>query len=148
MPLIHFVETKEAEKNKCLCYWVGRFYTQGKKIQIIVSEHLEAQNLDHLLWVFNQRSFIPHEIGCPEKPNPLTPVYIASEEKKIPGFNVLVMSRECPLEFVEFFEESVNFVYMDNQENRNWCRNYWIEAKKRGFNLKHHPYKPLGQLKI
>ena len=100
MPVIHFVETKESEKSKCLCYWVEKFYLAGKKIQIVVSEHIEAQDLDYLLWVFNQRSFIPHAIGYPETDDILTPVHILTEESKIPDSEVLIMSRECALDFV------------------------------------------------
>ncbi len=147
MPLIHFVETKESEKNKCLCYWVESFYLKGRKIQVMTSEIIEAQNLDHLLWVFSQKSFVPHEVGCPEEADPLTPVYIVTETKKIPGFDVLVMSTECPLDYVAQFTESVHFVCMDNDAHRKRCRQYWLEARKRGFELKHHRYRPLAALK-
>ncbi len=147
MPIIHFVETKESEKNKRLCYWVERFYLKGDRIQIGVSELIEAQNLDHLLWVFNQRSFIPHEIGYPEPPDPLTPVYIVPEKRKIPDCDVLIMNLELPLDFVSRFKESVHFVCIDNDTQKEQCRKYWLEAKQRGFDLKHHRYRPLATLR-
>ena len=147
MPLIHFVETKESEKNKCLCFWVEKFYSLGKKVQIAVLEHVEAQNLDYLLWVFSQKSFIPHEIGYPGEYDSLTPVFILTEDIKIPQCEVLVMSRLCPLDFVSRFSESVTFVCLDSEDQRKECRNYWLEAKERGFELKHHRYRPLGALR-
>lgn len=148
MTVLHFVETTKTEKNKCLCSWVERFYSRGYKIQVITSDHLEAQNLDHLLWVFRQASFIPHQIGTPNNTaDSLSFVFLTTELVKIPEISILVMAHKCELDFLKVFEQSVHFVCMDDNERKLQSRNYWTQAQKMGFELKHHPYQQPGYLR-
>ncbi len=147
MPIIHFVETRQPEKDKCLCAWVEKLYIRGLKIQVFVSDLMEAQNLDYLLWVFKQQSFIPHKIYASGNDYTLTPVIISSEKIRLPKADALVMSRGCSLEFVRHFKEAVHFICVDDEAFKSGSRQYWITAKEQGFDLKHYPYRPLGRMR-
>ena len=148
MTILHFVETRQTEKNKSLCSWVERFYLKGHKIQVTVSDHLEAQTLDHLLWVFRQASFIPHQIGAPNgTTDSLSFVFLTTELVKIPETSILVMAHKCQLDFVKAFEQGVHFICMDDNEHKVQSRNYWTEAAKIGLELRHHPYQKPGYLR-
>jgi DNA polymerase III subunit chi len=43
-----------------VCALTDRFYNEGARVLLYVSDEAEATKLDSLLWTFKQNSFIPH----------------------------------------------------------------------------------------
>src|SRR5580698_4387961 len=73
------------------CRLIQKAYLRGLRA-VIVNETLEqAKELDELLWTFNERSFIPHQICLDEQSVDLaTPVYIVLQSTAAPAAQLLV----------------------------------------------------------
>jgi DNA polymerase-3 subunit chi len=63
----------------------------GKLQVVILQDNLsDAKALDDLLWTFNERSFVPHELCLDEKFDPATPVHLGLDLPKLPRVDLLV----------------------------------------------------------
>lgn len=47
---------------RCACRLAEAAFDQGRRVYVQTASLAESQRLDELLWTFNERSFVPHEI--------------------------------------------------------------------------------------
>ena len=73
------------------CRWTEKAYLRDLRVVIVNDSPADARVLDDLLWTFNERSFIPHQI-CLESlaPDPATPVYLTAPPAAMPPADLLV----------------------------------------------------------
>ena len=70
MARIDFHVLQEAHPQAYLnyvCRLTEKAYTQGCHIHIHTADHDMTEQLDELLWVFRDRSFIPHQSSCTQQ---------------------------------------------------------------------------------
>ena len=73
------------------CRLTEKAYLKDLKIVIVNDTLADAKALDELLWTFNERSFIPHQICLDEQSvDPATPVHLTVESSALPGADLLV----------------------------------------------------------
>jgi DNA polymerase-3 subunit chi len=72
------------------CRLAEKAYLNDLKVVILQDEVSDARALDDLLWTFNERSFVPHELCLDERFDVGTPVHIAFEGSHVPGADLLV----------------------------------------------------------
>jgi DNA polymerase-3 subunit chi len=72
------------------CRLAEKAYLSDLKIAILQDDLSEAKMLDELLWTFNERSFVPHELCLDENFDPATPVHLGLDAGKLPAADLLV----------------------------------------------------------
>ncbi|HEX7012892.1 MAG TPA: DNA polymerase III subunit chi [Steroidobacteraceae bacterium] len=56
-------------RMRCACHLAEKAVGEGRCVYLLTSSIGEAQRLDELLWTFNDRSFLPHEIYSGQPPS-------------------------------------------------------------------------------
>jgi DNA polymerase-3 subunit chi len=60
------------------CRLIEKAYLLDLKVLVLNDTLTDAQALDELLWTFNERSFVPHQLSVDEQsPDAATPVHLA-----------------------------------------------------------------------
>jgi DNA polymerase-3 subunit chi len=73
------------------CRLTEKAYLRDLRIVILNDTLADAQALDDLLWTFNERSFVPHEICLDENAlDGATPVHLTLESATPPSADLLV----------------------------------------------------------
>ncbi len=140
MTSIHFVETTLNEQKDLLCRWTERFYSERKRVRIVVDSTAAAQLIDQLLWTFSQSSFIPHAIFSPGgAAQPDEPVLITPGEFNVDGFDALVCDCAADIEFMSRFDSAVHFILTDDPKRKEKSRGLWLKARNSGLNPIHVP---------
>ena len=74
------------------CRLTEKAYLKDLKIVIVNDTLADAKALDELLWTFNERSFIPHQICLDEQSvDPATPVRLTVEPTALHAADLLVI---------------------------------------------------------
>ncbi len=163
--VIHFVETRTAQRRDLLCRWAERLYQLGKKVRVATDSTLAAQHLDQLLWTFSDTSFVPHRIApAGESRNPHRPAPSGESghsDRLAPGEThppspepVIISMGEVPpkeageallcdspvsLEYMGHFSLVVHFILLDEPEKKQDSRLLWQSARERGLRAIHVP---------
>ncbi len=72
------------------CRLAEKAYLSDLKVAILQDDLSEAKALDELLWTFNERSFVPHELCLDERFDPATPVHLGLDAAKLPAVDLLL----------------------------------------------------------
>jgi DNA polymerase-3 subunit chi len=72
------------------CRLAEKAYLSDLKVVILEDDPGDAKAMDDLLWTFNERSFVPHELCLDEKFDASTPVHIGLDGSKLPAADLLV----------------------------------------------------------
>jgi len=73
------------------CRLTEKAYLRDLRIAIVNDTLADARALDDLLWTFNERSFIPHQVCVDDAPvDPATKVYLTALPMKAPTADLLV----------------------------------------------------------
>jgi DNA polymerase-3 subunit chi len=96
------------------CRLVEKAYLEGRRVLLLAGSAEDAAGLDDLLWTFDERSFVPHELcGAPEA-DPQTPVQLAVDAATAPPADLLVnLSGRLP-PALERFERVAEIVDADS----------------------------------
>jgi DNA polymerase-3 subunit chi len=90
---VDFYVLKSASPEQRLlfaCRLAEKAYLSDLKIAILQDNLGDAKALDELLWTFNERSFVPHELCLDENFDPVTPVHLALDAAKLPALDLLL----------------------------------------------------------
>jgi DNA polymerase-3 subunit chi len=137
MSEVLFVEVTARRMELRACEIAERIYTRGDRLQIMVADREQAVRLDDLLWTFRPGSFVPHGFSECDRDNFPPPVVITFEEKKIRGFECLLMLGYCTVETVGQFSRAIHLVVEDNPARLEASRRYWTQLKDAGFTVRH-----------
>jgi DNA polymerase-3 subunit chi len=73
------------------CRLTEKAYLRDLRVVIVNDSAADARVLDDMLWAFNERSFIPHQICLNEQaPDPATKVYLTALPAAAPAADLLV----------------------------------------------------------
>jgi DNA polymerase-3 subunit chi len=72
------------------CRLTEKAYLRDLKVVILQDNLSDAKALDELLWTFNERSFVPHEVSVDGRFDSATPVHLALESANMPVADLLV----------------------------------------------------------
>jgi DNA polymerase-3 subunit chi len=91
---VDFYVLKSAAAQKrwiFVCRLTEKAYLRDLRVVIVHDSPADARMLDDLLWTFNERSFIPHQVCMDEQlPDPATPVYLTALSAAPPPADLLV----------------------------------------------------------
>ncbi len=73
------------------CRLIEKAYLLNLKVLVLNDSVADAQALDELLWTFNERSFVPHQLCVDaQPPDAATPVHLAVQTAEVAGADLLL----------------------------------------------------------
>ena len=120
------------------CRLVEKAYDQNLRTYVQTASPADAQRLDELLWTFNDRAFIPHEINTGNGPPHERTVVLIGESPAPPGHRQLLinLANRLPDDFGDF-ERIAEIVDVD-PENKRLSRERYKTYRERGCALDTH----------
>ena len=126
----------------CFCKFIKILYKKDKNI-IIIDDYEKLEELDKLLWSFEQNSFLPHKIY--NKGDAIdTPIILLSIQNldKLRLFNDYTSIINNYDNALVNLENNTNiYEFVDTNESKKIIsRNKFLEYKKNNFTLIHNKY--------
>ncbi len=124
------------DRLQVACRLAAKAYAQKKKLLIFTPRPEMARRVDHLLWTWQQLSFVPHCLAS----DPLaaqTPVLITADTAHPPGCDVLINLGEESPPFFERYERVLEIVGQGDAE-RSIGRTRFKFYKERGYAIGTH----------
>lgn len=120
------------------CRLAEKAYDLGKRIYIQTQSLPEAQRLDDLLWTFNERSFLPHELNSGSGPShEKTAILIGEGAAPATHRELLInLTNVLPAE-LESYERIAELVDSD-VERKRLSRERFRTYRERGCALESH----------
>ncbi len=127
------------QRMQFACRLTDKAYRLGHKVYIHTESAQQSQELDKLLWTFQQNSFIPHALYEADNKTP-SPVQLGHTAEPDASHQVLInLAADVPL-FFSRFERVAELVNSDNNV-RQQGRNRYSFYKQRGYPLRSHEIK-------
>lgn len=120
------------------CRLVEKAFEQGIRVYVQTSSLTDAQRLDDLLWTFNDRSFIPHEIVQGNAASHERVAVLLGDAPAPASHRQLLINLTNALpEDPDGFERIAEIVDMDPQ-NKRLSRERYKLYRERGWQLESH----------
>ena len=86
------------------CRLIEKAYLLNLKVLVLNDTLADAQALDELLWTFNERSFVPHQLCVDEQSlDAATPVHLAVQTASVPDADLLLnLGTALPADLLRF----------------------------------------------
>ena len=120
------------------CKLAEKAARQGHHIYIHTADEPQAQQLDKLLWTFNQSSFVPHAlVDVNKKINAADKVMIGHDHEPEFKHDVMInLAATIPAFFSRF--ERVAEIVSNDEEQRQQARQRFKYYRDRGYELDTH----------
>ncbi|TWI02942.1 DNA polymerase III chi subunit [Luteimonas cucumeris] len=102
---------------------------------VLARDAAQAEELDELLWAFDDDAYIPHQIAGSDDEDELTPVLIATPGTDSPMRALVINLRDAAVE--GRFERVLEVVPAD-ESARGPLRERWQQYKARGLEVNKH----------
>jgi DNA polymerase-3 subunit chi len=123
-----------AEPLRLACELARKAHDAGQPTLILARDHAQAEELDDLLWAFDDDAYVPHQIAGDEE-DELAPVLIATPDMDVPMRPLVLNLRDAAVEGA--FERVLEVVPAD-ESARGPLRERWKAYKARGLEVKSH----------
>jgi DNA polymerase-3 subunit chi len=100
------------------CRLAEKAYLSDLKVAILQDDLNDAKAIDDLLWTFNERSFVPHELCLDEKFDAATPVHIGIDGSKLPAVDLLVNMTDRLPAGLERYARIAEIIDADSERRR------------------------------
>ncbi|TKR29751.1 DNA polymerase III subunit chi [Luteimonas gilva] len=125
----------KAEPLRLVCELARKAYDANLWTLVLARNAAQAEELDELLWAFDDDAYIPHQIAGTDDEDELTPVLIASPETDAPLRPLVINLRDGAVE--GGFERVLEVVPAD-ESARGPLRERWTQYKARGLEVNKH----------
>ena len=136
---IFYILDSDDDINYCTCKIIKKFYEEGKKILVSSKNSILIDDLNKLLWTFEQLSFIPHSTS--KDYDSLTPVLLTETSYKNDSiikkdYNIFInLDDEVKTDYHNY--EIVIELVSGNEHQKNLAREKYLYYKKNRLNVKH-----------
>ena len=128
--------------NLCICRFVRHLFKKDESI-IIIDSNDKLEELDRLLWSFEQNSFLPHKIynngDMIDTPIILLSIQNLDKLKIFNKYTSVINNYDNALSTLENNMKIYEFVD-NNESNKSKSRKKFLEYKKNNFTLIHKRY--------
>jgi DNA polymerase-3 subunit chi len=135
-----YVLAEDAPNARLLyaCRLAERAIEQGCHVYVQTAAAPEAQRLDEMLWTFNDRSFLPHEVftGQPAS-HPKVMILLGAEPAPASHRQLLINLTEAVPPELELYERVAEIVDVDPEKKRTARERYKV-YRERGCTLESH----------
>lgn len=120
------------------CRLAGKAFDQGKAIYVQTPSLPEAQRLDDLLWTFDDRTFLPHEVVNGNPPSHAKVMILIGEaEAPVTHRGLLINLTNVLPAALESYDRIAEIVDVD-VERKRLSRERWKVYRERGCELESH----------
>ena len=136
---IFYILDSDDDINYCTCKIIKKFYEEGKKILVSSKNSILIDDLNKLLWTFEQLSFIPHSTS--KDYDSLTPVLFIETGYKNDSiikkdYNIFInLDDEVKTDYYNY--EIVIELVSGNEHQKNLAREKYLYYKNNRLNVKH-----------
>ena len=136
---IFYILESDDDINYCTCKIIKKFYEEGKKILVSSKNSILIDDLNKLLWTFEQLSFIPHSTS--KDYDSFTPVLLTETGYKNDSiikkdYNIFInLDDEVKTDYYNY--EIVIELVSGNEHQKNLAREKYLYYKKNRLNVKH-----------
>jgi DNA polymerase-3 subunit chi len=120
-----------AEPLRLACELARKAHDAGQASLILARDRAQAEELDDLLWAFDDDAYVPHQIAGDEE-DELAPVLIATPDMDVPLRPLVLNLRDAAVEGA--FERVLEVVPAD-ESARGPLRERWKAYKSRGLDV-------------
>lgn len=120
------------EPLRLVCELARKAYDGNLWTLILARDAAQAEELDELLWAFDEEAYIPHQIAGTDDEDDLTPVLIATPDVDAPARALVINLRD---EAYAGQCERVLEVVPADPAARDPLRERWKQYKARGFDV-------------
>lgn len=118
------------------CRLLEKAYKQNHQIYVCANSKTQAEQLNDMLWTFNDISFVPHHL-ISENGHQSSPIVIGFEEQAPVHDDIYVtLSDELP-DTAEKFERVI-FIVPNIEEHKQIARKNYKELTDKGYNVQIH----------
>ena len=136
---IFYILNAKDDINYAICKIIKKYFEQEKRVIVSSKDQNVINNINNLLWTFEQLSFIPH---CIEKDyDSLTPVLLMDANFKNDSiskkdYNIFINLDDE--EKTDYHDHDVIVeVVSDNERKKKLAREKYLYYKKNKLNVKH-----------
>ena len=136
---IFYILDSDDDINYCTCKIIKKFYEEGKKILVSSKNSILIDDLNKLLWTFEQLSFIPHSTS--KDYDSFTPVLLTETGYKNDSiikkdYNIFInLDDEVKTDYHDY--EIVVELVSGNEYRKNLSRDKYLYYKNNKLNVKH-----------
>jgi DNA polymerase-3 subunit chi len=120
------------EPLRLVCELARKAYDGNLWTLILARDAAQAEELDELLWAFDEEAYIPHQIAGTDDEDDLTPVLIATPDVDAPARALVINLRDDA--YAGQCERVLEVVPADPAA-RDPLRERWKQYKARGFDV-------------
>ncbi len=120
------------EPLRLVCELARKAYDGNHWTLILARDAAQAEELDELLWAFDDEAYIPHQIAGTDEEDDLTPVLIATPDVDAPPRALVINLRD---EAYAGACDRVLEVVPADPAARDPLRERWKQYKARGFDV-------------
>jgi DNA polymerase-3 subunit chi len=124
-----------SEPLRLVCELARRCFDTGQACLILARDAAQADELDGLLWEFDEDAYLPHQIAGRDEDDEMAPILIAAPDIDAPDRPLVI--NLCDAAFRGTCERVLEVVPAD-ESAREPLRARWREYKARGFALAKH----------
>ncbi len=115
-----------------VCELARKAYEASQWTLVLARDAAQAEELDELLWSFDEDAYIPHQVAGTDEEDDLTPVLIAGPDFDVPSRALVINLRDGA--FAGQCERVLEVVPAD-ADAREPLRERWKQYKARGFDV-------------
>ena len=139
MPKIYFLILESDNKKRITCDITEKLYQTGRKTVLFSTETGLAEDLDRMLWIWKQSSFVPH-VYTESLKNPFEePVVLTSQIEKAESFNTLILYDPAPADILVHFDLVIDFAEKYNQASLLKSRERYRQYQKNNWQTESLP---------
>jgi DNA polymerase-3 subunit chi len=139
-----YVLPENSNMDRFACTMIGKAWSKGNQVYVHTASMAEAAQIDDLLWIFRDISFIPHTViegdGQVE-----SPVIIGCQDTSPEGKQVMVNLTSAVPSFALDFTRVIEFVAGD-QTRRQQARVRYRHYRDLGCDIKNHSIETTHEL--
>ena len=125
----------KAEPLRLVCELARKAYDANLWTLVLARDTAQAEELDELLWAFDDDAYIPHQIAGTDDEDELAPVLIAAPDTDAPMRPLVINLRDGAVD--GSFERVLEVVPAD-ESARGPLRERWTQYKARGLEVNKH----------
>jgi DNA polymerase-3 subunit chi len=133
----YLIKTERFRKDplRLVCELARKAHDSDQPTLILARDAAQAEEIDDVLWAFDEDAFVPHQIAGRNEDDDEVPVLIAPPDIDAPGRALIINMRDSA---VTLECERVLEVVPADESARDPLRLRWTEYKTRGFALNKH----------
>ncbi len=121
-----------SEPLRLVCELARRAHDKAQPLLILARDAAQAEELDALLWEFDENAYLPHQIAGQDEDDEITPILIAAPDTDTPDRVLVLNLRDAA--FRGTCERVLEVVPADPAA-REPQRARWREYQARGFDV-------------